>query len=103
MPALVRLLSSRPLWLLVATLVVLSAGDGLLARLFWFEAPGYGRGLRGILLLRVGLFVAAAVLAYAYAFLNLAVLWRQIGRAPASRLPASGPWTPASLPVFPPP
>src|SRR3954453_8603979 len=71
MPALVRLLSSRPLWLLVATLVVLSTGDAFLARLFWFEALGYDAVFRRILLLRVGLFAAAAVLAYAYAFLNL--------------------------------
>src|SRR4051794_41507780 len=71
MPGLLRLLSSRLLWLLVTTLVVLSAGDALLARLFWFEALGYDAVFRRILLLRVGLFAAAAVLAYAYAFLNL--------------------------------
>ena len=41
MPGLLRLLSSRLLWLPVASLVALSAGDDLLARLFWFEALGY--------------------------------------------------------------
>src|ERR687885_216124 len=45
MPGLLRLLSSRLLWLLVTTLVVLSAGDALLARLFWFEALGYDAAL----------------------------------------------------------
>src|SRR3954452_16814692 len=74
MPGLVRLLSSRPLWLPVASLVTLSAGDGLLARLFWFEALGYDAVFWRILLLKAGLFVAAALLTYAYAFLNLAVL-----------------------------
>src|SRR4051812_32972545 len=101
MPALVRLLSSRLLWLLVAAVVVLSAGDDLLARLFWFEALGYDAVFWRILLLKAGLFVAAALLAYAYTFLNLAVLSRRLGRAGASRLPASGPWTPVDLPAFP--
>src|SRR4051812_33815509 len=101
MPALVRLLSSRPLWPLVATVVALSAGDALLARLFWFEALGYDAVFRRILLLKAGLIVAAALPTYAYAFLNLAVLRRQVVRAPASRSPASGPWTPAGLPASP--
>src|SRR3954449_4438743 len=101
MPGLLRLLSSRLLWLLVASLVALSAGDDLLARLFWFEALGYDAVFWRILLLKAGLFVAAALLAYAYAFLNLAVLRRQIGRAHAPRSPASGSWTPAGLPALP--
>src|SRR4051794_40447117 len=62
---------------------------------------GYDAVFRRILLLKAGLFLAAGLLAYAYAFVNLAVLRRQIGRAGASRLPASGPWTPVNLPAFP--
>src|SRR3954471_2871299 len=99
MPALARLLSNRLLWLFATILVLLSVGDDLLARLFWFEALGYDAVFWRILLLKVGLFLTAALLAYAYAFLNLAVLRRRLGRAPAPHRPASGPWTPASLPA----
>ena len=99
MPGLLRLLSSRLLWLLVASLVALSAGDDLLARLFWFEALGYDAVFWRILLLKAGLFLTAALLAYAYVFLNLLVLTRQIGRAPAPHRPAGGPWTPVGPPA----
>ena len=101
MQGLAQLLSSRLFWLAVASLAGLWAGTELLARLFWFEALGYEAVFRRILLLKVGLFVAAALVAYLYAFANLATLRRNIGRGRGPHDSAGAPWTPVDPPILP--
>ena len=74
MQGLSQLLSSRLVWLVVTIPVVLSAGAEVLARLFWFEALGYDAVFWRILLLKLGLFIAAALIVYAYTLSNLVIL-----------------------------
>jgi uncharacterized protein len=100
MPGLAQLLASRTLWLLAALLVALSVGVDVVARLFWFEALGYDAVFWRILLLRAGLFAAAALATYAYLLSNLVALARRVEAAGAPpHGTAGGPWTPVDLPI----
>lgn len=104
MQALGQLLSNRPFRLLAVLLVLLMAGADLLARLFWFEALGFEAVFWRILLLKLGLFGAAALIVYLYAFANLAFLSRAVGRAQATPGgPPGAPWTAVNLPLSLPP
>lgn len=100
LPGLTQLLVSRPLWLLVALLAVLSAGTNILAQLFWFEALGYDAVFWRILLLKSGLFLLAALVAYAYVLLNLVALSRRIGGAATPYGSPAMPWVSVEPPIL---
>jgi uncharacterized membrane protein (UPF0182 family) len=102
MQGLSQLLSSRLVWLVIAILVLLWAGAEILARLFWFEALGYDAVFWRILLLKLALFIAAALIVYAYTLSNLVILSRQIVRTPAPHGPTGTPWRSVGRPVLPP-
>jgi uncharacterized membrane protein (UPF0182 family) len=100
LPGPTQLLSRRSFWLLVALLAALAVGTDILARLFWFEALGYDAVFWRILLLKSGLFIVAAVVAYAYLLLNLVMVSRRVGAAATPYGSAGVPWLPVESPIL---
>jgi uncharacterized membrane protein (UPF0182 family) len=79
MSSLVRFFTSlRVLWLLIPLLVAALLALGWLADLFWFQAIGYGEVFWRLLAIRLGLFAAATLIVFVYAWVNLRLLTRRV-------------------------
>jgi uncharacterized membrane protein (UPF0182 family) len=79
MSSIVRFFTSlRVLWLLIPLLVAALLALGWLADLFWFQAVGYGGLFWRLLAIRLGLFAAATLVVFVYAWVNLRLLTRRV-------------------------